>query len=120
MFISSFVVFLAEHNTQPEKFNSIVSSMWWAVATLTPGPPAYQFAQPVTTIGKLAGGAIQLIGIAIIALPTGILASGFKEELGKNRGKPKVSEDIKNGLEDISVRLARLEKSININSNQLN
>jgi hypothetical protein len=56
----------------------------------------------------------------IIALPTGILASGFKEELGKNRGKPKVSEDIKNGLEDISVRLARLEKSININSNQLN
>lgn len=120
MFISSFVVFLAEHNTQPEKFNSIVSSMWWAVATLTPGPPAYQFAQPVTTIGKLAGGVIQLIGIAIIALPTGILASGFKEELGKNRGKPKVSEEIKNGLEDISVRLARLEKSININSNQLN
>ena len=120
MFISSVVVFLAEHTTQPDKFNSIVSSMWWAVATLTPGPPAYQFAQPVTTIGKLAGGAIQLIGIAIIALPTGILASGFKEELGKNRGKPKVSEEIRNGLEDISVRLSRLEKSININSNQLN
>jgi voltage-gated potassium channel len=120
MFISSFVVFLAEHNTQPDEFNSIVSSMWWAVATLTPGPPAYQFAQPVTTIGKLAGGAIQLIGIAIIALPTGILASGFKEELGKNRAKPKVSEEIRNGLEDISVRLARLEKSINIKSNQLN
>ena len=120
MFISSVVVFLAEHTTQPDKFNSIVSSMWWAVATLTPGPPAYQFAQPVTTVGKLAGGAIQLIGIAIIALPTGILASGFKEELGKNRGKPKVSEEIRNGLEDISVRLSRLEKSININSNQLN
>ena len=120
MFISSVVVFLAEHTTQPDKFNSIVSSMWWAVATLTPGPPAYQFAQPVTTIGKLAGGAIQLIGIAIIALPTGILASGFKEELGKNRGKPKVSEEIRTGLEDISVRLTRLEKSININSNPLN
>jgi voltage-gated potassium channel len=120
MFISSFVVFLAEHNTQPEKFSSIVSSLWWAVATLTPGPPAYQFAQPVTTVGKLAGGAIQLIGIAIIALPTGILASGFKEELGKNRGKPKVSEEIKNGLEDISARLSRLEKSINIKRNQLN
>ncbi len=120
MFISSVVVFLAEHNTQPEEFNSIVSSLWWAVATLTPGPPAYQFAQPVTTVGKLAGGAIQLIGIAIIALPTGILASGFKDELGKNRGKPKVSEEIRNGLEDISVRLARLEKSININSNRLN
>ena len=74
MFIASFVVFLAEHNTQPDKFNSIASSMWWAVATLTPGPPAYQFAQPVTILGKLAGGAIQLIGIAIIALPTGILA----------------------------------------------
>jgi voltage-gated potassium channel len=118
MFISSF--FLAEHNTQPEKFNSIVSSMWWAVAILTPGPPAYQFAQPVTMIGELAGGVIQLIGIAIIALPTGILASGFKEELGKNRAKPKVSEEIKNDLEDISVRLAKLEKSININSNQLN
>ncbi|UCH20873.1 MAG: ion transporter [Deltaproteobacteria bacterium] len=120
MFISSFVVYLTENTAQPEKFSSIASSIWWAVATLTPGPPAYQFAQPITTLGKIAGGVIQLIGVAIIALPTGILASGFKEELGKKRGKPKLSEDIKNGLEDISLRLEKLEKSMEINHNQLN
>jgi voltage-gated potassium channel len=120
MFISSFVVFLAENHAQPDKFTSIGASMWWAVATLTPGPPAYQFAQPITTLGKLAGGAIQLIGVAIIALPTGILASGFKEELSKNRPKPKLSDEIKDDLKAISLRLTKLEKTIEINKTPLN
>jgi len=120
MFISSFVVYLAENHAQPEEFSSIASSIWWAVATLTPGPPAYQFAQPITTLGKIAGGIIQLIGVAIIALPTGILASGFKEELGKARGKPRSADDIKRGLNDILLRLEKLEKSIRINGNPLN
>jgi voltage-gated potassium channel len=120
MFISSFVVFLTENHAQPDKFTRFGASIWWAAATLTPGPPAYQFAQPITTLGKLAGGVIQLIVVAIIALPTGILASGFKEELSKNRDKPKLAGEIKNDLKAVSVGLTKLERTIEINRNPLN
>jgi voltage-gated potassium channel len=125
MFISSVIVYFAEHDTQPDTFSSIVSALWWAVATLTPGPPAYQFAQPITTIGKMAGGAIQLIGIAIIALPTGILGAGFNEELIKHKqaqeeackepeeaDAPGVNRSMAETLSDISSRLESIERKL--------
>ena len=125
MFISSVVVYFAETGTQPENFSSIISALWWAVATLTPGPPAYQFSQPITIIGKMAGGAIQLIGIAIIALPTGILGAGFNEELqkykalqntesrGERDGESEDNEfDLAKEISGISSRLAKMEKKI--------
>ena len=85
MFISSYIVYLAENPLQPEKFNNIFSGISWAVATLTPGPPAYEFAKPITTIGKLSAGILQIIGIAIIALPTGIIGGGFSEKLKQRK-----------------------------------
>jgi len=125
MFISSVIVYFAESSSQPENFRSIISALWWAVATLTPGPPAYQFAQPITIIGKMAGGAIQLIGIAIIALPTGILGAGFNEELQKykalrnseicdepDKELKKDAFDLAEEISEISSRLAQIEEKI--------
>tara|TARA_B100002051_G_C16407886_1_gene473130 strand:- start:80 stop:658 length:579 start_codon:yes stop_codon:yes gene_type:complete len=85
MFISSYIVYLAENPKQPEKFSNIFSGIGWAVATLTPGPPAYEFAKPITLIGKLSAGLLQIIGIAIIALPTGIIGGGFAEKLKQRK-----------------------------------
>ena len=68
-------MFLAEHEAQPEVFSSIPATMWWAVATLT--TVGYGDIYPITTVGKLLGSIIAILGIAAIAIPTGILASAF-------------------------------------------
>ena len=81
--LSSGAMFYAEHEAQPDTFSSIPASMWWAVITLT--TIGYGDAYPVTTVGKVIGGVIAVMGIGIVALPTAIIASGFAEEIQKRR-----------------------------------
>ena len=59
--------------------------MWWGVATLT--TIGYGDMYPITIIGKVLGSIISIIGIGLFALPTGILASGFSEELSNREKK---------------------------------
>jgi voltage-gated potassium channel len=81
--LSSGLMYYAEHEAQPDTFSSIPASMWWAVITLT--TIGYGDAYPVTTVGKIIGGMIAVMGIGIVALPTAIIASGFAEEIQKRR-----------------------------------
>jgi hypothetical protein len=53
--------------------------MWWGLLTLT--TIGYGDIYPVTTLGKIAGSLIIILGVGMFALPTGILASGFVEEI---------------------------------------
>jgi len=77
-FASSIIYFL-EHKVQPENFPSIPATMWWGLLTLT--TIGYDDIYPVTTLGKIVGSMIIIIGVGMFALPTGILASGFVEEI---------------------------------------
>ncbi len=81
--LSSGAMYYAENAAQPETFSSIPASMWWAVITLT--TIGYGDAYPVTTIGKIIGGVIAVMGIGIVALPTAIIATGFAEEVQRRR-----------------------------------
>ena len=81
LLICSTGVYFAEYEAQPEKFSSIPSSMWWAVATLT--TVGYGDIFPITSIGKLLGSISAIFGIGLFALPAGLLASGFSDELEK-------------------------------------
>jgi voltage-gated potassium channel len=81
--LSSSLMYFAEHARQPEQFSSIPASMWWAVVTLT--TVGYGDVFPVTPWGKLLGAVIALIGIGFFALPAGILAAAFAEEVHKSR-----------------------------------
>ncbi len=76
-------IFLFENSAQPEVFSSIPAAMWWAVATVT--TVGYGDVTPITTGGKLFGSCISFIGVGMVAIPTGILASGFSDELRKRR-----------------------------------
>ena len=76
-------VFFAENGTQPDKFSSIPSSMWWAVATLT--TVGYGDVFPVTSLGKILGSVSAIFGIGLFALPAGLLASGFSDEMQKEK-----------------------------------
>jgi len=76
-------MFFAESDAQPEAFPSIPGAMWWGVVTLT--TVGYGDVYPVTPIGKLFGAGLAFIGIGLFALPAGIIASGFSEEVQKRR-----------------------------------
>ena len=76
---ASSLIYFAENKAQPEVFSSIPHAMWWGVITLT--TVGYGDIYPVTTMGKLLGATISILGIGLFSLPAGILASGFAEEL---------------------------------------
>ena len=76
--IASCLLFFAEHNAQPDKFSSVPATMWWAVVTLT--TTGYGDMAPITTLGKTLAGIIMLTGVALFALPAGIITVGFLEE----------------------------------------
>lgn len=77
LILASSLMYVVEHEQQPEAFSSIPATMWWAVATLT--TVGYGDVTPVTAIGKVLGALIAIIGIGLFALPAGIVAAGFVE-----------------------------------------
>ena len=83
LILSSSLMYYAEHTAQPTKFTSILASMWWGVETLS--TVGYGDIVPVTPLGKLIGSIVAISGIALFALPAGILASGFVAELRKEK-----------------------------------
>jgi len=86
---ASSTIYYVEHDAQPEAFSSIPAAMWWGVATLT--TVGYGDVYPITPIGKFLGAVIALLGIGMFALPAGILASGFAEELQKKKEKRRMT-----------------------------
>jgi voltage-gated potassium channel len=82
LLIASFIMYFVEGNTQPEAFPDIPSSIWWAVATLT--TVGYGDIYPITGAGKFISGVIAILGIGLVALPTGLISAGFMEKI-KNK-----------------------------------
>lgn len=87
LLVASSFMYEAEHRIQPDKFTDIFSSFWWAVATLT--TIGYGDIYPMTTIGRFLSGIIALLGIGLVALPTGIIGSGFIEILNRKKLHPR-------------------------------
>ena len=83
LYIVSALMYFVENPAQPEAFSSILSTMWWGVATLT--TVGYGDIYPITGLGKILGGIIAILGIGLFAIPTGIIASGFLEYFKENK-----------------------------------
>lgn len=77
--LSATLMYLVEHNVQPEKFRSILHGMYWAITTIT--TVGYGDVVPVSNLGKLLGSFVMLMGYGLIALPVGIIASAFAREI---------------------------------------
>ena len=83
--LASSLMYIVEHEAQPEVISSIPAAMWWGVATFT--TIGYGDVHPITPLGKIIGGIMAIFGIGMFALPAGIIASGFSEEIQKRHQK---------------------------------
>lgn len=78
MIISSVIMYNVENPVQPDKFENAFSGLWWAIATLT--TVGYGDIYPLTSIGKFLSAIIAILGIGLVAVPTGIISAGFMEQ----------------------------------------
>tara|TARA_S200000501_G_C20697808_1_gene688142 strand:- start:405 stop:917 length:513 start_codon:yes stop_codon:yes gene_type:complete len=83
LMFSSSIMYFFENEAQPEKFSSIPMAMWWGMATLT--TVGFGDIYPITPIGQLFGIITMVVGIGMFALPAGIIATGFANEMEKNK-----------------------------------
>ena len=83
IFFSAVGIYRFEQEAQPDKFSSIPAAFYWAVVSLT--TVGYGDSYPITTGGKIFAGIVVIIGIGIVAIPTGLIASALTTI--KNRKK---------------------------------
>lgn len=76
--ISALVVF----NVEPQSFNTFFDAVYWATVSLT--TMGYGDIYPVSTIGRIVTMISSIFGIAIVAMPAGILTAGYMGEIQKN------------------------------------
>lgn len=77
LFFAAAGVYHFEHEAQPEAFQSIFHSLWWAVITLT--TVGYGDAYPVTLGGRLFTFLVLMIGLGVVSVPSGLMASSLSE-----------------------------------------
>lgn len=79
MFFGSIVIYIAEHEAQPDKFTNLFSSMWFtAINLFTIG---YGEMVPVTPLGKITSAVVSVLGITLFLLPVSVIGSGFIDEI---------------------------------------
>lgn len=100
LLIASVLMYDIENEAQPDKFENAFSGLWWAFVTLT--TVGYGDIYPITTLGKFLGMIISLLGIGLVAVPTGIISAGFIEQVDKGKHKadpaPDITDDKKQAL----------------------
>jgi voltage-gated potassium channel len=77
LYFAAMGIYHFEHEAQPEVFRSIFDSLWWAVATLT--TVGYGDIYPITIAGRIFTFFILMLGLGLVAVPTGIVASALSE-----------------------------------------
>ncbi len=100
--ILSFVLFFVEHDAQPDVYNNGWTSVVWAFAQYIGDPGNFADTPPITFVGRTIAVIIGILGIAIFAVPAGLIGSGFSESLEDINHEQKVIENsilLKNAFE---------------------
>jgi len=81
---ASVLMYFLEHEAQPKSFENLYKSLWWGIdkyLTSTGGEDI----NPITPAGNFLSGLIAILGVGMFALPAGIIASGFIEEIENDK-----------------------------------
>lgn len=79
--ILSLILYYAEHEVQPENYNNGFVSVIWAFAQYIGDPGEFAATPPLTPLGRVVACIVGVMGIAIVAVPAGIIGAGFTEAL---------------------------------------
>lgn len=85
----SFVLFFVEHEAQPEVYSNGWKSILWAFAQYIGDPGGFADTPPITFVGRVIACIIGVLGIAIFAVPAGLIGSAFSEIMEKDERKEK-------------------------------
>jgi voltage-gated potassium channel len=77
--LAASIMHVVERHAQPDKFGTIPEAMWWAIVTL--GTIGYGDVVPVTALGRLVASVTIFVGLIMVALPIGIVATAFADEI---------------------------------------
>lgn len=113
VYVSAVALYFVEGvgGAQQEGFASIPRSLWWAIVTLT--TVGYGDVYPVTALGRVFAAIISLAGIGVVALPAGVFASAFSDELREReikRLRDRV-EEAEAEVEDLEDEVEELESA---------
>lgn len=95
IFITALFMFNLEETTNSDGqlfFDDFFDALYWATCTLT--TVGYGDIYPISSIGRIVSMVSAMVGIAIIALPSGIVTAGYLEEVEERKRKKKHGEDI--------------------------
>lgn len=81
LYLSALGIYYFENPVQPEKFKSVFHSLWWAVATLT--TVGYGDVYPITVGGRIFTFLMLMVGLGLISVPTGLIASAMTKTISK-------------------------------------
>lgn len=106
VYVSAVALYFIEGvGAEREAFASIPRALWWAIATLT--TVGYGDVYPITPIGRLFASVIALAGIGVVALPAGVFASAFSDELREREIKK-----LKERVEEVETENEELEAEL--------
>lgn len=106
LFVSSSLMYIAENTIQPEHFSSIPTTMWWSLITLT--TVGYGDVSPITPIGKVVGAFTAIMGVCVVALLTGIVATAFANQISKRHDM--LEAEIVTALQDGVINEDEMQK----------
>lgn len=90
----SFVLFFYENNAQPEVYDNGLRSVVWAFAQYIGDPGGFADTPPITFAGRVIACVIGLLGIAIFAVPAGLVGAGFSEAMENEKKDDEIAKNI--------------------------
>ena len=90
--ILSFILFFVEHEAQPEVYNNGWTSVVWAFAQYIGDPGGFADQPPITLAGQIIACIVGLLGIAIFAVPAGLVGSAFSDVMDEKRHEESAAE----------------------------
>lgn len=105
--ILSFILFFVEHDAQPENYDNGLYSVIWAFAQYVGDPGGFGEYPPITVTGQIIAFIVGLLGIAMFAVPAGLIGSGFTEVMEEEQHEKQLKENI-----------SRIKHSFKFNKNQ--